>query len=159
MANEFSTPLGTRSMWIRNTLAAALASALCGQAYAGDMVIVPTPEISAGIVAGSSSTSEASHVVCTTGTNGLAGCNLYSLYVTTGASAGFLMTFNASSAPVDGAVTPVDCVPAAANSATALSNSGEPPTRFRTGLVVVFSTTGCFTKTGSATAFFRWKIQ
>lgn len=79
--------------------------------------------------------------------------NLYEWRVTSGASAGYVMLFNATAAPADGAVTPVDCVVVAAN---ATVGSGTIiPERYSTGIVVVFSTTGCFTKTASATAYIR----
>jgi hypothetical protein len=111
--------------------------------------INPTTASAAGIVPVVSASAEGSHVFCA------AACNLWSIYVTAGASAGFLMTFNATSAPADGAVTPVECVQVAANSTVALSFGSGPPDRYSTGATAVFSTTGCFNKTVSATAFFK----
>lgn len=64
---------------------------------------------------------------------------------------GFFLVFNATSAPADGAVTPVKCYPYVA--ATPLGVGYYPPLYLGTGATVVFSTTGCFTKTASATAF------
>lgn len=96
-----------------------------------------------------SPSAEGSRVFCA------AACNLWSIYITTGASAGFLMTFNATSAPAEGAVTPIECVQVAANSTVALSFGSGPPDRYSTGATAVFSTTGCFNKTISATAFFK----
>lgn len=78
--------------------------------------------------------------------------NLYGVNVTSGASAGFVMVFNATSAPADGAVTPVKCLPVAANSGFEW-NFRDMPVALSTGVTVVFSTTGCFLKTISATAF------
>lgn len=78
--------------------------------------------------------------------------NLYSVNVAAGATAGFLLIFNATSAPADGAVTPVKCLPIAANAGVEMSVR-EMPEFFSTGIVAVFSSTGCFTKTASATAF------
>ncbi len=78
--------------------------------------------------------------------------NLYRVVVTSGASAGYVMIFNATSAPADGAVTPVDCRAIAANASLSISYA-DAPARLTTGATVVFSTTGCFTKTASATAF------
>ena len=83
--------------------------------------------------------------------------NLYAYQVTTGASAGYVMLFNALSAPVDGAVTPVKCVAVAANSTVGVSMN--PPEAFATGITAVFSTTGCFTKTASATAMFSGDVK
>lgn len=84
--------------------------------------------------------------------------NLYSLYVTTGASAGYVMTFNADVVPADGAVTPVECVAAPADSTISISFDG-PPDIYSIGIVAVFSTTGCFSKTASPTAFFKARAQ
>lgn len=84
--------------------------------------------------------------------------NLYSVNVVTGASAGFVMFFNATSAPGDGAVTPVYCMPIAANSGFNMANT-PIPANFTTGITIVFSTTGCFTKTASATAFIAGQFQ
>lgn len=78
--------------------------------------------------------------------------NLYGVNVVAGASAGFVLIFNAVSAPADGAVTPVKCIPLAANAGIDL-NYRPLPVYFTTGITVVFSTTGCFSKTASATAF------
>lgn len=83
--------------------------------------------------------------------------NLYAYQVTTGASAGYVMIFNATSAPADGAVTPTKCVAVAANSTVGVSMN--PPEAFSTGITAVFSTTGCFTKTVSATAMFSGDVK
>ncbi len=84
--------------------------------------------------------------------------NLYSLYVTTGATAGYVMTFNATVPPADGTVTPIECVMAPANSTVSISFDG-PPDIYSIGIVAVFSTTGCFLKTASPTAFFKARAQ
>jgi hypothetical protein len=108
-----------------------------------------------------SAAAESSHVFCNAaGTGGAqkAPCFIRSLYVTTGAAAGYLMVFNAVSAPADGAVTPAECVIAPANSTVSV-DFGETTRAYVTGLVAVFSTTGCFTKTASATAFFNGRVQ
>jgi hypothetical protein len=94
---------------------------------------------------------EASRLACT------ASCNVYSVYVTTGATAGFFMTFPGTTNPPaspGGAVVPTDCVavPAGATAALDYSGTNEP---FSGGLVVAFSTTGCFVYNGSNTAFFK----
>lgn len=82
----------------------------------------------------------------------------YRVSTTTGASAGYVMVFNATSAPADGAVTPIVCRVIAANTSVELDWSTVPKA-FATGITVVFSTTGCFTKTVSATAFFEGDIR
>lgn len=108
-----------------------------------------------------SAAAEGSHVFCdATGTPPVrkAPCSLRSLYVTTGAVAGYLMVFNAVSAPADGAVTPQVCVYVPALM-TVSYDFGETAEAYATGLTAVFSTTGCFTKTVSATAFFSARFQ
>jgi hypothetical protein len=84
--------------------------------------------------------------------------NLYSLHVTVGATAGYLMLFNSTTAPADGPVTPVHCVVAPANQTTSLSHQTYPA-HFSTGIVAVFSTTGCFTQTASASVFFGGQVK
>jgi hypothetical protein len=82
-------------------------------------------------------------------------CNLYGVSMTTATVSGYMMLFDATSAPADGAVTPLECVPVLSNGTN--GNLGYTPAgtgiNLSTGLVVVFSTTGCFTKTSSSTAF------
>jgi hypothetical protein len=113
----------------------------------------PTSSSSFAITPGASSALETSHVL-----KASAG-NLYSINVVTTTVSGYLMTFNAVSVPVDGAVTPIECVPVTSNSAASISFSGAPPDFYSTGIIAVFSTTGPFTKTSSATAFFKWRVQ
>lgn len=78
--------------------------------------------------------------------------NLYGFNVVSGASAGYVLIFNSTTVPADGAVTPVRCLPLAANTGLDVNLRGQP-TFFSTGISISFSTTGCFTKTASATAF------
>ena len=78
--------------------------------------------------------------------------NLYGVNVTAGASAGYVLIYNRTTAPADGTVTPVKCIPVAANAGIDW-NFRSVPLYFATGIVVAFSTTGCFTQTLSATAF------
>lgn len=84
--------------------------------------------------------------------------NLYSWVVTSAASAGYVMIFNATTLPADGAVTPADCRVIAANS-TIGSGNYDIPERYSTGIVIGFSTTGCFSKASSATAYIRATFQ
>lgn len=83
---------------------------------------------------------------------------VYEWQVSTGATAGHIMTFDAATIPADGAVTPLHCVHVAANATVAYS-AEIAPLQFSTGFVVTFSTTGCFTKTASATAHIRARVQ
>lgn len=119
-------------------------------AIASDQSVIP--------VAGAPSTSSS---VAITPTSGAAvasslvlknsGGNFYGCNATTGAVAGYVMLFNATSAPGDGAVTPVKVWPLAA--LAALTVEYQVPLRLGTGITLVFSSTGPYTKTASATAF------
>ena len=70
---------------------------------------------------------------------------------------GYLMLFDATSAPADGAVAPKWVQPVFANGGASWSWSN--PMSFATGVVAVFSSTGPFTKTASATAFISGQVQ
>lgn len=83
----------------------------------------------------------------------------YDAYVTTGATGGYLLIINSATDPGNGAVTPIHCVQAPANVTVGYSVDGMPAEKFSTGVVVVFSTTGCFTETKSATAFFHVRVN
>lgn len=84
--------------------------------------------------------------------------NGYRYAITTGASAGFFMVFDATTAPADGAVTPKICRAVAANTSLEINHSPQPDL-FTTGIVEVFSTTGCYTKTASATAELEGSVE
>jgi hypothetical protein len=72
---------------------------------------------------------------------------------------GWVLVFDATSAPADGAVTPKIARQIGAGTTLSFEPGGGPPTHFATGIAMVFSTTGPFTKTGSATAFFSAKAR
>lgn len=82
--------------------------------------------------------------------------SLYSFNVsadsTLSAAAWWIMVYNATSAPADGAVTPVKCY-AMALGTTSYSAAFPTPVPFSTGITLGVSTTGCFTKTASTHAF------
>jgi hypothetical protein len=82
--------------------------------------------------------------------------NLLSLTVSSSLSGGWLMIFDATSAPADGTVTPKYVWQISGQSA---SVAWPNPAAFATGIVVVFSSTGPFTKTTSSTAFFSGQVQ
>ncbi len=83
---------------------------------------------------------------------------LNGISITSGASAGYLLIFDAITAPGDGAVLPKFCYSIPAATSFALSWLSYP-VPFAIGITAVFSTTGCFTKTASATAFFNAQVQ
>lgn len=84
--------------------------------------------------------------------------NLYSVNVVSGASAGFVLIFDSATVPADGTVTPVKCMPLAANTGIDL-NFRSLPLAMTNGAVVVFSTSGCYSKTLSTTAFISGDVK
>lgn len=135
-------------------LVLALCFALLGfapaQAQTNCLVPAPfpaTPTVSAVL--------EGSHVL-----KAIPGC-LLAVYATVDSTTtGYLMTFNSTTVPADGAVTPIECVYiSAAPASLGLNFAPLPPEWYSTGIVVVFSSTGCFTKTVSAHAFFHALVQ
>ena len=129
-------------------------------------LLLPCLAVAQPILVPQSSTAiEGSHVFCT------GPCKLYSASVTTGASAGYFMVFDATSVPADGALTtaPKYCwnFPASTGQGYTfiLGGTGQAPgapsgAQFLNGLVVVFSTgADCLHKTLSATAFFTAQVQ
>jgi len=116
------------------------------------LVVAASPNV-AGLTPVVSASAESSHVLkASAGT-------LFSVYATTGATAGYLMIDNATSAPGDGAVTPLQCVYIPAYSTGGLTFNSGPVETYSTGITAVFSSTGCFTQTASATAFFHGVVK
>lgn len=110
--------------------------------------IAPTNGAAATPSGYASATAESGHVIQASATNA------YRLYAYS-TVAGLLMTFNSTTVPADGAVTPVECMPVNAGGFAA-HDMQDIPDRYGTGLSVAFSTgTNCFSKTASATAFFK----
>jgi hypothetical protein len=123
------------------------------QATGGTVDIAPSASSAIGITPIVSTSAEGGHVLKASGGN------LYAVYVTTGATGGYLMVFNSATVPADGAVTPLECVNVPANQTIGISYGSGPPAVYSTGISAAFSTTGCFTKTASATAFFHGSVQ
>jgi hypothetical protein len=131
-----------------SALAGALAGALliAGPALADNPNQQPVDNVV-------STAAEASHVVCSSG------CVARSFYVTlASAVSGYIMTFNATTAPADGDVTPRECIYISGPNTVSLDFADQYDP-YPTGMVAVFSTTGCFTKTASASAFFKIRKQ
>lgn len=132
-----------------------LCSNTAGGGASSTVTIAPTSSAGSGITPVVSTAAESNHVL-------KAGPgNLYSVYATTGAVAGFLMVVNAVTAPTAGgaAIAPIDCIVAPANTTTSITSGSGPPDVYSTGITAVFSTTGCFTNTASATVFFKGRVQ
>ena len=86
--------------------------------------------------------------------------SLASINMTIGTTPGYLMIFDALSAPADGAVTPVMCFPVTTDGTRGgYEREFKRAWNFTTGCTVVFSTTGSTTKTASGTAFFFGQVQ
>lgn len=81
--------------------------------------------------------------------------NLYDLKVTIGATTGWVMLFDATALPSNGAVTPVWCeYVLSTGTAGGIAVAFPTPMPFATGITAGFSSTGCYTLTASATAAF-----
>jgi len=126
-------------------LLAFLLCFLAVPAFAAAPIGTPIPSIQSGAA-------ESSHVL--KATPGL----LNGFSASSGATSGYVMIFDATTAPSDGAVTPKFCYALPASQTTGASWV-EYPVYFVNGIVIVFSSTGCFTKTASATAFFTAQVQ
>lgn len=101
-----------------------------------------------GLVSISSSAAESNHVIKASPGN------LYGFEVATGGTAGFVFVSNTTTAPAasGAAIAPVKCYQVAANSTLGVSYVPNP-IQLSTGITIVFSTTGCFVNTASATVF------
>jgi hypothetical protein len=72
----------------------------------------------------------------------------------------FIMIFNATSAPADGAVSPAKCWgPMAATGPFAFGWGPGPVLTLSTGITIVSSSTGCFTKTATNANFIAAEFQ
>jgi len=116
--------------------------------------IAPTAASAAGITPSQISSAGSSLVL-----KGSAG-NLYTATISVGATALYLMVFNATSAPGDGSVTPAYCFgPLPINAPYSLSWAPGPPAVFGTGITLVSSSTGCFTKTAANAGFLAGQVK
>jgi hypothetical protein len=88
--------------------------------------------------------------------------NLYSFQVsadsTLSAASWWVMIFNATSLPANGAVTPAKCyaIPAGA---TGFNGAFPVPAYFSSGITIGVSTNGCFTLAASVHAFLSAEAQ
>ena len=118
--------------------------------------IAPSSSAGVGITPVVSASAEASHVL-------KAGAgNLYSVYASNlTATAGYLVVVNSATAPGDGAITPLECVPLPANGFASINYNPGPPAVFATGITaVITSATTCFTKTtGVITGYIKGAVQ
>lgn len=144
---------GAVAGWFWNGTTYDRARSITGAVAAGTgtqaVAIAPTSS-SAAATTSASSTAAASNLVLKASAG-----NLYNLTATIGATSGYLLLFDATALPSNGAVTPVLCLPVTSNGTNgSISLDFSTPKRFGTGITAGFSTTGCFTLTASATASF-----
>jgi hypothetical protein len=88
---------------------------------------------------------------------------LSNLYIAGSLSSGYLMVFNSATVPADGAVTPVISLNLAITGPAPGVFNGinfdNYPAYFSNGIVAVYSTTGPYTKTEAADAYFNWDAE
>ena len=118
-------------------------SAIASSANPVPQIIAPSSSSTYGVAPASSTTAEACRVL-----KASAG-NLYSVSGYTGAAA-WIMGFNATSAPADGAVTPVVWAYAPAAGSFSI-DYGAIPAAFSTGITFCISSTGPLSKTAVST--------
>ena len=84
--------------------------------------------------------------------------NLYSLQVANAATGGYVLLMDQTTVPSAGAVTPSKCffMPSAAGN---LSLSFNPPLRFSSGIIMLYSSAGCFTFTASNPTFMSGEVK
>lgn len=112
-------------------------------------------------VIGCTAATAANHAQCSALCTGLvvksAAGNIYSFEVnadaTLSAAAWFVLIFDATAVPANGAITPEKCYGQAAGSAQMGGTFASNGIANTTGIVVAVSTTGCFTMTQSVHAF------
>jgi hypothetical protein len=115
--------------------------------------IVPAPLAATPVVASSAQNTAGGMIIKPS-----PGC-LLAAYVVNSTIAGFMMIFNSATIPADGAVTPIHCIPIGASSYQWINFAPQPPEFYSAGVSLAFSTTGCFTKTVSATLFMHAIVQ
>lgn len=120
------------------------------------VTITPSSAAGVGIAPVVSASAENNHVL-----KNAAG-NLYGVYATNlTATAGFLVVLNATTAPIDGAITPLACVPLPASGVASINFNPGPPSVYGTGITAVLTSANtCFTKTtGVITGFISGSVQ
>lgn len=113
--------------------------------------ITPSPSASGGLTPAPLAPALATSQVIKSGAG-----NLYSFEVsadsTLSAAAWWILIFDATSDPGNGAVTPRKCY-SQASGTTSIAYAWTIPIAFTAGITIVVSTTGCYTETQSAHAF------
>jgi hypothetical protein len=124
-----------------------------GSNVIGGVSQAPTASAAFALTAVSSAVPESSHVLKA------ASGNLYGFSVIAGASAGYVLVLDTATVPADGPVAPKKCYPLPATGVLAASWQPGPPVAFVNGITVVFSSSGCFSKTAQTAAFISGEVQ
>lgn len=120
----------------------------------GHLTITTIQPITGGAIAFASTAAESNRVIKATPGS------LNALTITIGATSGYVMLFNATALPANGAVTPAWCMRIISDGTAASMAVAFPAAQpFSTGITAGFSTTGCYTLTASATAAFFGSYQ
>lgn len=156
ISGTISLPTGAATSAKQDTLAALFPTSIGQKAASGSLAVaLPTDQI--GALAPVVSTAlEASRVLKASPGS------LFSISIAIGVTSGWLLLFDATTAPADGAVTPKYAIPVGSNGTNGFASINFDtfrPLSFTTGIVAVFSSTGPFTKTASATAFFSGQVN
>ena len=138
--------------WDRGRTIAGAVAAGTGTAAVAN---APTSAATGALTSVSPSTAlESSHVMCN------AACNAYGFQVNTTSAAEWVLAYNLTAAPADGAVTPARWWQVPANGTLVIDmTEGNIPIRYTTGWTLVCSTTGPFTQTLSALCTFAGEKQ
>ena len=131
---------------LKRFLLAALLSLMAGHAPAA------SPILGNPVNTVQSTATEGSHILLAVPGN------LLGFSATSGTTAGYILLIDSATVPADGAVTPKYCyaLPASQTIGASWFNFPAP---FANGIVIVFSTTGCFSKNISTTSFFNAQVQ
>ena len=151
--NKWLTRIALLKLYLLAALLLPLGALAQGVAPVGT---VGTSDPSYGISPIVSTSAEATHVL-----KAKPG-NLYSVYATNiSGTAGWLVVLNATTAPADGAILPLDCVYLPASQTGWLNFNPGPPKPYSVGITVVLTSANtCFTKTtGTITGFISGSVQ
>lgn len=158
LSAETTKVIGTVNIAAAQTIAVTNAGTFAAQATlpttpliasGNGIVITPTTEAASGVAPSTAvSTAESCRVLQASA------ANVYKVTVAIAATTGYVMIFNATSAPGDGAVSPAwPAIRVVSDGTSGWADIPfDPPLRLGTGATVCFSSTGPFTKTASATA-------
>lgn len=166
---DLQTPLPAGSNAIGHVIADSGSTTAATQATAANLnaTVVGTGTFSvqctSGCYAGTAGTHGQTTALATAKVLKASAGTLYTLDVqadsTLYAAAWYVLVFDATADPGNGAVTPAKCYTVPANQASFTAGWPTNGAAMTTGIAVVVSTTGCFTETQSAHAFIGGEFQ